>query len=45
MAKDQRRGNREARKPKANKTPISAAPSVPPTKGAPTPAFAPKKKN
>jgi hypothetical protein len=44
MAKDQKRGNREARKPKANKTPIPASPPGMAAKAAAAPALNPKKK-
>lgn len=43
MAKGQKRGNREIRKPKANKQPAKAAPTFL-NKAPPTPATAPKKK-
>jgi hypothetical protein len=45
MAKDQKRGNREARKPKANKTPAPAAPAGLTSKGGAALAPTPKKKN
>jgi hypothetical protein len=44
MAKDRKRGNREAKKPKANKTSVSAPPSAPAAKAA-APALNPRKKN
>jgi hypothetical protein len=44
MAKDQKRGNREARKPKANKTPIPAPPPGTVVTAATAPALNPKKK-
>ena len=44
MAKDQKRGNREARKPKASKTPVSAPPTGLAAKAA-APALNPKKKH
>jgi hypothetical protein len=45
MAKDRKRGNREAKKPKANKTPVAAAPAALASKGAAAFGPAPKKKN
>jgi hypothetical protein len=45
MAKDRKRGNREARKPKASKTPVSAPPSGLAAKAAAAPALNPRKKN
>jgi hypothetical protein len=45
MAKDRKRGNREARKPKANKTPAAAAPASLMTKGASAVAPVLKKKS
>jgi hypothetical protein len=45
MAKDQKRGNREARKPKASKTPVSAPPTGLAAKAAAAPALNPKKKH
>jgi hypothetical protein len=45
MAKDQKRGNREARKPKAAKTPVSAPPAGLAAKAAAAPAINPKKKH
>jgi hypothetical protein len=44
MAKAQKRGNREIRKPKANKLPAVAAPAAVLTKGALAPVGFPKKK-
>jgi hypothetical protein len=44
MAKGQKRSNREIRKPKANKVPVSAASSSL-TKGMPAPTSIPKKKS
>jgi hypothetical protein len=45
MAKDRKRGNREARKPKANKAPAAVAPASLMTKGASALAPVLKKKN
>lgn len=45
MAKDRKRGNREAKKPKANKTPVVAATAALASKGAAAFAPTPKKKN
>jgi hypothetical protein len=44
MAKDQKRGNREARKPKADKTLVAAPPPGIAAKAAAAPALNPKKK-
>ena len=44
MSKAQKRGNREIRKPKANKLPAAAAPASTLTKAALTPVGFPKKK-
>jgi hypothetical protein len=44
MAKDQKRGNREARKPKASKTPVSAPPTGLAAKAVAAPTLNPKKK-
>lgn len=44
MAKAQRRGNREARKPKAVKTPVAAPASPFAVKGAPVTTNPPKRK-
>jgi hypothetical protein len=45
MAKDRKRGNREIRKPKAAKTPVSAPASGLTAKAAAAPALNPRKKN
>jgi hypothetical protein len=45
MAKDRKRGNREARKPKADKAPVSAPPAGLTAKAAAAPALNPKKKH
>jgi hypothetical protein len=45
MAKDRKRGNREARKPKADKTAVSAPPAGLAAKAAAAPALSPKKKH
>jgi hypothetical protein len=44
VAKDQKRGNREARKPKANRTPVAAPPLGMAAKATVAPALNPKKK-
>ncbi len=44
MAKAQRRGNRDARKPKAVKAPVAASPSPFAVKGASVAASPPKRK-
>lgn len=44
MAKGQKRGNREVRKPKAAKPPVSATTTIPILKGSQTPVGLPKKK-
>jgi hypothetical protein len=45
MAKDRKRGNREARKPKADKTPISTPPQGLTSKAIAAPALNPRKKH
>jgi hypothetical protein len=44
MAKAQRHGNREAKKPKAVKPPVVAAPPSLMTRGSPAPVGMPRKK-
>jgi hypothetical protein len=45
IAKAQKRGNRETRKPKTKKEPTIATASSQMTRGAPTPVSLPKKKS
>ncbi|MEQ9138689.1 MAG: hypothetical protein RLO51_25950 [Thalassobaculum sp.] len=45
MAKGQKRGNREVRKPKTVKSPVAAATTFLPSRDKPTPAAPAKKKH